>query len=244
MNRSSSSTEHSPMRKQNILFTSTKSSSSLLKSPTKRSDVNRARFGEDGSTPKNTNKRSDSDETRILRAEVEKYQMQLRMLEKETAEHRIMAVQTRERAAKLLQTYEKIVDQENQEPGVRKLDLTKLLDQIVYSAEQNTITYQTLDTHLKSMSSAMRSLSHGDFKKKRKKKENDDGFTLQSDNINNENGEEEEDFDIESVDATKVNDSVTRIEATTANMLRLSKHIMKVARDCVNGKSMSIYQLY
>ena len=45
------------------------------------------------------------------------------------------------------------------------------------------------------------------------------------------------DDDIEPLDADTVGESITKVEATTSSMLRLSKHIMSVAKKCIEERS-------
>ena len=241
MNRSNSAMtdgDHSPMRKQLVLFQSQSGSLSVLKSPTKRSDVLHARHGVDENSKRGKQPaRNESDETRILRSQVEQYQQQLRFLERESAEHRSAAIKTRERALQLLKTYDQMTQLANKEQGtdpLKKVELTKLIDQIVFSANQNTTTYTKLDQHLKSMSSSMRGLVNGDFKRRN---------NTNKENVAGDSGSESSsDDDVPPMAASEVNDSMVKAEATTSSMLRLSKHIMQIAKKCIEERSFMIPQ--
>jgi hypothetical protein len=229
MNRSNSSGTHSPMRRQQILLFENKSSTSLLTSPTKKSHVEFARHGNSNNGANQSSgggraaspKGNESEDLKTLRTVVAKYQLQLRMLEKETSEHRIKAKETNERANQLLKDYAAQIQAEDKKAlrnNVNKYNLSQWMETIQLSAQNNTQLYTSIGTTLKSFSKTMRGIANGTFKRTKK------------------HGEDLDD-DIEPLDAETVGESVTKVEATTSSMLRLSKHIMSVAKKCIEERS-------
>ena len=226
MNRTNTgSGDHSPKRRQNILLfdnkQQSKSTPHLLKSPTKRADVQYARNGKGGPAPIKRTNNNESEDLKILRNTVLKYEMQLRTIEKETAEHRLQAKEVNERANQLMKQYAAEIQKEDKialKNTVNKYNLAQWIDMIQLSAQKNTKIYDNLGTTLKSISQVIRSISNGSFK-------------------NSAEHDDSEDDDTEPASTEQVNDSVTKVEATTSNMLRLSKHIMSVAKKCIEERS-------
>ena len=219
------------MRQQQLLFENkvSKSTPNLLRRA-KKSDIMFARTGNKSQKSSHepstrSSKRRESEDLKTLRIVVAKYQLQLRMLEKETSEHRIEAKEVNERTKQLLKTYSEEIRKEDHKAlqnNVNKYNLAQWLEMISNSAQKNTNLYTLIGTTLKSFSKTMRNISTGKFKKR-----NDD-----SDDNDDDYGEP--------VDSDIVNDSVTKVEATTSNMLRLSKHIMSVAKMCIEERSFMI----
>ena len=169
----------------------------------------------------------DSGELRMLQVQVEFYQKKMLALEKETAEQRNEAMEALARSKSLVTEYDK-----KQAEAAKNLDgqvvhkefFDKMLFQIMSTATKNVDTLGTLGLHLKLMAVEMRKIGEN---KPSRPQNTQDAFDLDED-------EDDEDEDVEvlfsSERSEQISSNMNRVEATTSEMCRLSRELLKLAR--------------